>query len=244
MQLTNIEKHILTLFDTVENEQFHQESGITYNGNKDIKKIGYCTNLTLHTIKEAKINDVDLIITHHDAWDFMYGLKEACQDRLQAYGISHYYNHLPLDDCDFGTNESLVKALGLKVVEKSHLEEGFYCGRIAEFENEISFKELKRKLEDILDEPVRAWKFNDKQIKRVGLLCGGGGLTPDVKEAIDKQCDVYITGEKVLYTIEYAEFKNLNLIIGSHTFTELLGIESLALKIKEKYDDLEIIQNR
>jgi putative NIF3 family GTP cyclohydrolase 1 type 2 len=73
-------------------------------------------------------------------------------------------------------------------------------------------------------------------------LCGGGGLTPDVKEAIDKQCDVYITGEKVLYTIEYAEFKNLNLIIGSHTFTELLGIESLALKIKEKYDDLEIFK--
>lgn len=53
---------------------------------------------------------------------------------------------------------------------------------------------------------------------------------------------MYITGEKVLYTVEYAKFVEINLIIGSHTFTEIFGIESLAKKIKEKYSNIEIIK--
>ncbi|MBI9014687.1 MAG: Nif3-like dinuclear metal center hexameric protein [Clostridiales bacterium] len=211
MKLNKITDYILTLFDTTDNKEFHNESGVTFDSKKDIKRIGYCTNLTLHTIEEAKDRNIDLLITHHDAWDFVYGLKEACNEKLKEYQIAHYYNHLPLDDCEFGTNNSLVSKLGLKIIEKSHLEDGFYCGRIAEFENEISMKELVNRLEILLEEPVRAWQFNDKNIKRVGIVCGGGGLSPDVKEAIDKSCDVYITGEKVLYTIEYAEFKKIEL---------------------------------
>jgi len=242
MKLNKISEYILTLFDTVENKEFHNESGVTVDCKKDIKRIGYCTNLTLHTIEQAKDKKIDLLITHHDAWDFMYGLKEACIEKLQEYQITHYYNHLPLDDCEFGTNDSLVNKLGLKIIEKSHIEDGFYCGRIAEFENEISMKELVKRLEKLLEEPVRAWQFNDRTIKRVGIVCGGGGYSTDVKVAVDKACDVYITGEKVLYTIEYAEFKKMNLIIGSHTFTELFGVESLARKISNKFDEIEIVK--
>lgn len=242
MRLTEIEQFIVSLFDTRENNHFYEESGVTVRGAEEIKRIGYCTNLTLDTIEEARKNNVDLLITHHDAWDFIFGLKDACKEKLLEYNISHYFNHLPLDDCDFGTNNSLIEKLGLQIVERSHEEDGFYCGRIAEFDKEITFEVLVQKLEIILEEPVKAWKFKDGGIKRIGLVCGGGGLTPHVKEAVERNCDVYITGEKVLYTIEYAKFAGINLIIGSHTFTEVFGIESLAKKIKEKYNDIEIIR--
>lgn len=76
----------------------------------------------------------------------------------------------------------------------------------------------------------------------MGLVCGGGGLTPDVKIAYEKNCDVYITGEKILYTIEYAQFIGMNLIIGSHTFTEIFGIEGLAKKIASHFSDIEIVR--
>lgn len=158
------------------------------------------------------------------------------------YNISHYFNHLPLDDCSFGTNDTLLEKLGLHIIERTHEEDGFYCGRIAEFREGVEFSVFVEKIEHLLDEPVRAWEFNDRTIKRVGLVCGGGGLTPDVKIAVEKNCDVYITGEKILYTIEYAKFKKLNLIIGSHTFTELFGIESLAQKVKKGFKDIEIIR--
>jgi len=48
-----------------------------------------------------------MMVTHNDAWDEIYRLREACIDKLADYGKSHYYNHLPLDDCNFGTNDSL-----------------------------------------------------------------------------------------------------------------------------------------
>ena len=53
---------------------------------------------------------------------------------------------------------------------------------------------------------------------------------------------VYITSEKVFYTIQYAKYANINLIIGSHTFTESFGIESLAEKIKNNFEDIEIVK--
>lgn len=242
MRLEEIESHILTLFDTKENPEFFSESGMTVGSDRDIKRVGYCTNLTLTTIEEAKKLGVDLIITHHDAWAFMYGLKEACMERLTEYGMAHYYNHLPLDDSAFGTNESLLKALGIKSIKESHVEDGFYCGRIAEVETEISLKDLVAQLENVLGEPVKAWQFNDRMIKRIGLVCGGGGLSPEVRTTNENECDVYITGEKVLYTIEYAEYLGLNLIIGSHTFTEIFGVESLVDLVKKRFDNLEVVR--
>ena len=242
MKLKEIEQYILGLFTTGDNENFHEESGITVRGTEDIKRVGYCTNLTLETIEEARKNNVDLIVTHHDAWEFIYGLKESCKEKLLEYNISHYFNHLPLDDCDFGTNNSLIEKLGLEIIEKTHKEEGFFCGRVAEFREPINFKDLVERIEIVLEEPVQSWQFNDREIKRVGLVCGGGGFTTDVREAVERNCDVYITGEKVLYTIEYAKFVGINLIVGSHTFTEVFGIQSLAKKIKDKYKDIEIVR--
>jgi dinuclear metal center YbgI/SA1388 family protein len=230
------------MFSTTENKKYFEESGITVNCSRVIQKVGYCTNLTLATIEEARNHNVDLIITHHDAWEFIYGLREACSEKLQEYGIGHYYNHLPLDDCNFGTNDSLIEKLNLKIIERTHEYDGFFCGRVCEFEEEIDFSELVARLEKLLHEPVKAWKFNERKVKRVGVVCGGGGDTSLLKVAVEKECDVYITGEKVLYTIEYAQFKNMNLIIGSHTFIELFGVHSLAMKLKDKFEDLEIVR--
>jgi len=184
----------------------------------------------------------DLLITHHDAWEEIYDLREACTEKLKEYGISHYYNHLPLDDCKFGTNDSLVEKLELKLIEKTHEWEGFLFGRVGEYEEEIEFSALVEKLETLLDEPVKSWQFNDRKVKRVGLVCGAGGQTACLKVAVDKGCDVYITGENDLYSIQYAQFKKLNLIIGSHTFIELFGIENLAMKLKDKFEELDVVR--
>jgi len=242
MKLTRIEEYINSLFKTTDNPEYHSESGVTYDAIKNIERIGYCTNLTPSVIEKAKTQGVDLIITHHDAWDFIPDLKEVCTGKLKEYGISHYYNHLPLDDCEFGTNDSLVEKLGLNLVEKTHEFDGFKFGRIGEYEEKIEFTQLVSVLEKSLDESVKSWQFNDRKVKRVGLVCGNGGQVDCMKVAVDKSCDVYITGENDLYTIQYAQLKGLNLIIGSHTFTELFGIENLALKLKSRFEEIEIVK--
>ena len=242
MNVLHIVEKINEFFNITNKVVYFSESGITYNADKEVKKLGYGVNLTLETIEEARIHGVDMMLTHHDTWDEIYGLKEACIEKLAEYGISHYYNHLPLDDCSFGTNDSLLKKLNLENVKKTHEWEGLYFGRVAEYEEEIEFNELVRSIENLLEEPVRSWQFNDKKVKRVGVVCGNGGPTACLKEAVENNCDVYITGECNLYTIQYAEFKGINLIIGSHTFTEFFGIQSLALKLCENEKELEVVK--
>ena len=242
MDVSYIVERIDELFNVTNKEIYFSASGVTFNAGKEIRKIGYCVNLTIETIEEARIHGVDMMITHHDAWEEIYGLKEMCIKKLGEYGISHYYNHLPLDDCNFGTNDSLLKELNLEKFKKTHPWEGLYFGRIAEYEKEIEFNELVKKLEALFEEPVKFWKFNDKKVKRVGLLCGNGGTTTCLKETVENNCDVYITGECNLYMIQYAKFKGINLIIGSHTFTELFGIQSLAYKLNAKIKGLEVVR--
>ncbi|WP_130807186.1 Nif3-like dinuclear metal center hexameric protein [Senegalia massiliensis] len=242
MDVSYIVETIDDLFNVTNKEIYSNESGVTYKADKKIKKIGYCVNLTLETIEKARIHGVDMMVTHHDAWDEIYGLKDACIEKLGEYGISHYYNHLPLDDCDFGTNDSLLKKLKLENVKRTHEWEGLYFGRIAKYDEEIEFNELVKNIENLLEEPVKIWRFNDKKVKRLGVVCGNGGPTTCLKEAVENKCDVYITGECNLYTIQYAKFKGINLIVGSHTFTEFFGIESLALKLNESIKELVLVK--
>ena len=241
MYVSHIVERINELFNVKSKEIYSSESGITYHAGKEVEKLGYCVNLTLETIEEARIHGVDMMVTHHDAWDEIYGLREACIKKLAEYGISHYYNHLPLDDCNFGTNDSLLKKLSLKIIKRTHEWEGLYFGRIAEYDKEVELNELVKNIENLLEEPVKYWRFNDRKVKRVGLVCGNGGTTTCLKEAVENKCDVYITGECNLYTIQYAKFKEINLIIGSHTFTEFFGIQSLALKLNENEKELEVV---
>lgn len=65
----------------------------------------------------------------------------------------------------------------------------------------------------------------DKEVKKIGYCV-----------------NLTLTGECNLYTIQYAQFKGINLIIGSrHTFTEFFGIQSLAIKLNDK-KELEVVR--
>lgn len=236
--IAQLEEH----FPTKGLDNFKDESASTYNAGKDIQKIGYATNLTEEVIEKAKEAKVDLIITHHDAWSFITGLPKVCQNLLEAYGISHYFNHLPLDDAPFGTNQSLAKALGLKDFIQVNQEEGFYCGLVGEFETPQSFEHVREKLSSLLDEPVQAWQFHDRLIKRVHIICGAGHLTSDIQIGLDHECDLYITGEKILYTVEFAALKKFDLMVGSHTFIELLGVRGMAEMILTDNPQIQLIQ--
>lgn len=242
MRIYDLKNHVESLFDTLDNPSFHTESGITNSTEREVKKVGYCVNLTLETVKEAVENNIDVIITHHDAWEFVFGLKDACMKELKRNDIGHYFIHLPLDDSDFGTNETLARKLGADRIERSHPYEGFDCGRICTFDEPVPFEELAKRMEVILEEPVRSWKYGNDHVSKIGIVCGGGEGTSLSKTAYDSGCDVYITGEKVLYTIQYAQFMKKNLIIGTHTFIEMPGVEEMARKLGRILPNTEFVK--
>lgn len=244
MRLADLQQYLTDLFGVEDLEKLPNEHIFRFDGVEDVHRIGCCTNLTPETVDQAVKAGVNVMITHHDAYDFMYGMKEVCLQRMQEHGISHCQFHLPLDGADdFGNNVMLAERLGARVVEKSHLEDdAFYCGRICEFDEPLTLDALKSRLEAVLEEPVRAWRNHDRPIRRIGIVTGGGLETGHVKEAVDKGCDAYITGERTLYTVEYARFAGIDLLIGSHTFTELFGVAEISRRVREHFGDVEIIR--
>ena len=218
------------------------EYGFTNIGYEEIIKVGYCTNLTIESAEESARNHVNLLITHHDAWEWMTGIKAEALEILNQNKITHFYIHLPLDDAEFGNNTSILRRLGFEVIDKFSNDEGMYCGRIGERDKAITFEDLVTKIEGLLDEPVHAWKNNDRLIKRIGVVTGAGFSAIDVKDARDLGCDLYLTGEKILYTVQYAKYCKIDLVVGSHTFTEIFGLETLAKMLSEKYPMLEIVR--
>lgn len=207
------------------------------------KKIGYATNISPEVIVQAADKNVQLIITHHDAWPFIFGMKEKCKELLSQYNIAHFFVHLPLDYIGFGTCNSLLKLLGVNQInQQSSYSEGASLIGVGEYDFPITFEQLVERMTILLGEKVIFQKNSNKVIKRIGMLTGAGNGTNHVRQALNSDCDVYITGEKTLYTLQYAKFIHMNIIVGSHTFTEIFGVESFALKLKERFNDTEIIQ--
>ncbi len=218
------------------------EYGFTNIGAEEIYKVGYCTNLTVETAKEAAKQKVNLLLTHHDAWEWMTGMKDEVLKILKNNQISHFYIHLPLDDADFGNNTSILERLGFRVIDKFSNDDGMYCGRIGELDNPIEFEELVSRIENLMEEPVRGWKNHEGKIKKIGVVTGAGFSATDIEEAVKLGCDSYFTGEKILYTVQYAKFTEINLIVGSHTFTEIFGLESLANLISKRYPEVDVVK--
>ncbi|MFT5876121.1 MAG: putative NIF3 family GTP cyclohydrolase 1 type 2 [Clostridium sp.] len=156
------------------------EYGFTNIGREDVLKLGYCTNLTIESAQEAVKNNVNLLITHHDAWEWMTGLKEDALEILKQSNITHFYIHLPLDDAEFGNNTSILKKLGFKVIDKFSNDEGMYCGRIGEIDEPIEFEKLVNRIEILLEEPIRKWKNNERLIKKIGVITGAGFSATDI----------------------------------------------------------------
>jgi dinuclear metal center YbgI/SA1388 family protein len=223
-------------------KNFEDDYGFTNRTDKEITNVGYATNLSLETIEQAIRSQVDLIITHHDAWDFIYGLGEECRRELQKHEISHFWIHGPLDYIRFGTCTSLMEKIGIdEIIQYSIFDNGGIPG-IGDFKEPLVFEELALKLSRLLNEPVRHWRNNGKEVKRVGMMTGAGHSTDYLKLALDGGCDTYITGEASLYTIQYAQFAGMNLLVGSHTFTEIFGVETLAGKVKERHPEIEVMK--
>lgn len=174
MNISQFKEHITSLFEEHLNKYGDDEYGFTYISKEEFHKIGYTTNLTLETIEEAYENGIDMILTHHAPWSFLFGMEEACIEKLKEYEMNHFWIHLPLDFVKFGTCTSLFNEIGIDtILEYSTYEEEELPG-IGECKEAIPFSNLVGKLEERMEEKVKSWKNHDKPVKRIAILTGAG----------------------------------------------------------------------
>ena len=73
--------------------------------------IGFATTLTPAVIRQAINQNINLLVTHHDVWDFMLDERSISLELLNQHKISHVWCHAPLDAAEFGTTASLLATL-------------------------------------------------------------------------------------------------------------------------------------
>jgi len=224
MLSTELKDKLVSLFDKDKLASLPDEWGFFNDYNRDVNRIGYAVNLTPDNIIKANNMNVDFFITHHPA-SFMLNMKENCNSMLEDHQITHAYFHAPLDDADFGNSSMLAKSLGLIDCKKAiPYKNNYFWGVIGELPQAVGIEDLADRLSEILGESIKVYKNNNDSIHTVCINAGGGDSTYKLKEAFDLNSNVYITGGYNLEFLQYAEFLNINLLIGSHTNTELLGI--------------------
>jgi putative NIF3 family GTP cyclohydrolase 1 type 2 len=193
-----------------------------------ITKVGFATSLSPWVIEDAEQCEVDFLITLHDAWDFLYEMRDQCRDMLGSAGIGHLFVHLPLGTSEFGCGLSLLKSVGCVPVEQLSR---IYYGEIGELESEMGLKEFEAVLSRELGENPRfSWRSGTK-VKRVAVFTGAGCNTTYVKEALELGCDTYVTGEYNLYLGMFVRGQGINCLVYSHTATENKGPENLAKRL-------------
>lgn len=241
MNYKELKQIIINLFDYNKLKSTPEEWGFYNEMDRNIAKMGYCTNITPEIIQKAAEEKVDFMLTHHDSWEFLYGMKEACNQLLEENNITHCFFHAPLDDAAFGTSSALAAALELKNTIKAMPYLDLYnAGVIGEIEP-VDFNVFIRKFYNVVKEDVRFYKNHNREIQKIAVVAGGGNMTNEIRIAVEHGCDAYITGEYSMYAQEYAEFSGINLVLGTHTGTEILGIKSMVCQIVQG-TDLDLVR--
>lgn len=241
MQHTRMKEKLLGMFDSRKLQAAPWEWGFYNELERDIKCVGYAANLTEDVIGKADTAGVDLLLTHHDSWGFLYGLKETCNRLLKKYQITHVFFHAPLSDAEFGTSSTLAAALGLDSCYKVMPYAGVYMGGVIGERKPVAFETFTEELTGILNEPLRCFKNNERPVRKIAVAPGAGNMTAEMKIAYEAGCDTYITGEYGMYTQQYAQFTGMNLMVGSHTGTEIMGVGAMAGKLVAD-TELELIR--
>lgn len=78
--------------------------------------IGFATTLTPAVIQQANDQNINLLVTHHDVWDFMLEERSVSLELLSQHKISYIWCHAPLDAADFGTTAALLALFSYKMI--------------------------------------------------------------------------------------------------------------------------------
>ncbi len=202
------------------------------------KSIGFATTLTPAIIDQAVSNSLDLLVTHHDAWEFMLDQRSESHELLARHKISHIWCHAPLDKSDYGPAAALLSMIGCEVIGNI-AEDG---GRVGELPGEGELSMIIEVLDARMSERPCRVHDTKKPIHRIACVPGGGMLVDNLVEALEFGVDLYITGETSLYLLEYANFRNVGVLVYSHNYTEIFGTQNLARKIADRLGVEEIVR--
>ncbi len=202
---------------------------------RDISRMAFAVDACIESFKRAKELNAGLLFVHHGLfWGALEPVKDVLYTRLKFLienDIVLYSVHLPLDKHpEFGNNAGIAAALNLSDIE----EFGYYKGVRIGFKGKLPAGKTTFEIADILGIDRNSCpgilSFGPEKNKGVGII--SGGCPGDVRQAIDEDLDLYITGEMSHQIYHLCQENRINMIAGGHYNTEKWGVRLLAEKVK------------
>ncbi len=169
---------------------------------KPVSRILTCLDCDMDIVQEAKEIGADMILSHHPF--FFYEKKRYTDDdyymrvlkELFRLDINYYAAHTNMDIAPGGLNDLLGQKIGLTspvdVLESVCETAGI--GRIYELKTPITIQDLCTQIKKGLGISHIAYTGREnRMVRRIGLCSGGGQSLADA--ALEKECEVYITGD-------------------------------------------------
>lgn len=242
---------LITYLDTyLKNADFQDASanGLQVDTSKqEIRKIGFSVDATTYIFEKAKEEKVDMILCHHGIfWGYeqtLVGIPYQRAKKLIENDISLYACHLPLDaHNEVGNNIGLLKGFCniFWIQEQDQTIEEFWVykwkniGFWLKFIAPIHISSLQTSFAETLQLQKKLYNFWNKQmITSICFVSGQWGKA--LKEAKEKNYDVFVTGEAVHSEICSAKELDQSVFLWGHYETEKIWPKLLAYHLKEKY---------
>lgn len=212
------------------------QNGLQVAGPERVERIGASVDASIDTVQAAVDRGVDLLVVHHGLyWDGLRPLTGRSYRRVAPLiraGTALYSAHLPLDaHPEMGNCALLVRALGLTPEERfghfSDVPLGFAA------RTDESRASLRARLADAVGGPVRVIEGGPDQVRRVGVVTGGG--SEFLKEAAEAGLDTLVTGEGKHHTFLDAHEWGVNVFLAGHYATETFGVKALAVRLESEF---------
>lgn len=213
-------------------EEFDNVGFLLGRKSRPVTKVLCCLDVDEITAKEAKSEGAEMIVSHHPV--IFHAPKRITDETplgrtllsLLEDGIAVCSAHTNLDSAEGGLNDLFAQQLGLTVVEdlaSGALEHG--CGRVCSCDALLS--QLAARLKEAYKMPlVRYTGDPNRRIQRVALCTGGGRSF--VENCLEKQCDVYISGDLSYHDIRTLAFSGCDYIEIGHFESEHAASSLLA----------------
>lgn len=217
--------------------------------NQEVKRVLIALDITDEVVSEAAAIGAELVVSHHPLF---FDLKSVTDNdrtgkkivNLIKNGISAICLHTNLDAACGGVNDTMAAILGLSNVrllsEEGRGPDGtaYGIGRYGELSESVSMETFLRLVKSKLE--CNGLRYHDagRLVKRVAVLGGSGG--GDMKHAIEKGCDTFVTADIRYNAFLDAKEEGLNLIDADHFCTENVVCPRLKQWLGEAFTDIEI----
>ena len=211
-------------------------NGLQIENSGRVARIGAAVDVSTGILTKAAKENVDLLIVHHGLfWPGLQPIRGALHRQLRLAfekEIALYSAHLPLDiHPKVGNNALLVARLGLKSAQPFLEEKGQPVG--LKMRASVPRSEVVRKLQRLLNGPVRVFGFGPKQTRVIGVVTGAAGS--EIYRVAEENIDTFITGEAPHWAAVAAEELGMNLLLGGHYATEVFGVKALATHLSKRF---------